>query len=170
MTDNTKHAFPARGGLVALVYLCVWQTSCFAQAQSAPASTQPGPAVFEVRRFVVEGATLITAERIDTALTRVYRGGPDDRRLARGAHCAGIDLCPTRLSLDNTGTSQTGDTRIGAGFQYANLFNRDHVLNVQYITSPTQEDSSGSAGRIRCAGSSSNPDSGRANFSLVWVF
>jgi len=45
------------------------------------------------------------------------------------------------LSLDNTGTPQTGDTRIGAGFQYANLFNRDHVLNVQYITSPTQEDS-----------------------------
>ncbi len=44
------------------------------------------------------------------------------------------------FSLDNTGTPQTGETRIGAGFQYANLFNRDHVLNVQYVTSPTQED------------------------------
>ena len=87
MTDNTKHAFPARGGLVALVYLCVWQTSCFAQAQSAPASTQPGPAVFEVRRFVVEGATLITAERIDTALT-AYIGADrtiDDLHEARTA-------------------------------------------------------------------------------------
>lgn len=44
------------------------------------------------------------------------------------------------LSLDNTGTPQTGDYRIGAGFQHANLFNRDHVLNLQYVTSPTQED------------------------------
>jgi hemolysin activation/secretion protein len=44
------------------------------------------------------------------------------------------------LSLDNTGTSQTGTYRIGAGFQHANLFERDHVLNVQYVTSPSQED------------------------------
>jgi hemolysin activation/secretion protein len=44
------------------------------------------------------------------------------------------------LSLDNTGTPQTGNYRIGAGFQHANLFNRDHVLNVQYVTSPSQED------------------------------
>jgi hemolysin activation/secretion protein len=44
------------------------------------------------------------------------------------------------LSLDNTGTPQTGNTRIGAGFQHANLFDRDHVLNLQYVTSPTQED------------------------------
>jgi hemolysin activation/secretion protein len=44
------------------------------------------------------------------------------------------------LSLDNTGTPETGNYRIGAGFQYANLFNRDHVLNVQYVTSPSQED------------------------------
>ena len=42
------------------------------------------------------------------------------------------------LSLDNTGTPQTGNYRVGAGFQYANLFNRDHVLNVQYVTSPSR--------------------------------
>jgi len=53
-----------------------------------------------------------------------------------------VDQRPYRfsLSLDNTGTDQTGNYRIGAGFQYANLFNRDHVLNVQYVTSPSQED------------------------------
>lgn len=44
------------------------------------------------------------------------------------------------LSLDNTGTPDTGNYRVGAGFQHANLFNRDHVLNVQYVTSPSQED------------------------------
>lgn len=37
--------------------------------------------------------------------------------------------------VDNTGTRQTGNTRIGIGYQHANLFNRDHVATVQYITS-----------------------------------
>jgi hemolysin activation/secretion protein len=42
------------------------------------------------------------------------------------------------LSLDNTGTGETGYFRSGIGFQHSNLFNRDHVLTAQYITSPTQ--------------------------------
>jgi hemolysin activation/secretion protein len=40
------------------------------------------------------------------------------------------------VSLDNTGNRQTGDWRLGASFQHANLFDRDHVLNLQAITSP----------------------------------
>ena len=42
------------------------------------------------------------------------------------------------VSLDNTGTSATGDERLGLGFQHANLFNRDHVLTFQVIGSPTK--------------------------------
>jgi hemolysin activation/secretion protein len=38
--------------------------------------------------------------------------------------------------VDNTGTPNTGNYRIGAGYLNANLFNRDHVLNFQAITSP----------------------------------
>lgn len=41
----------------------------------------------------------------------------------------------TFLTADNTGTPETGRTRLGVGFQHANLFNRDHVGTVQYITS-----------------------------------
>lgn len=44
------------------------------------------------------------------------------------------------LSLDNTGTPETGDYRVGVGFQHANLFDRDHVLNLQYVTSPSKDD------------------------------
>jgi hemolysin activation/secretion protein len=44
------------------------------------------------------------------------------------------------LGLDNTGTSETGEYRVGVGFQHANLFDRDHVLTLQYATSPSQED------------------------------
>ena len=40
------------------------------------------------------------------------------------------------LTLDNTGTSQTGAFRVGVGYQNSNLFNRDHVLSMQYISAP----------------------------------
>jgi hemolysin activation/secretion protein len=48
------------------------------------------------------------------------------------------DSSPSRwsVSLDNTGSSATGYFRTGVGYQHANLFNRDHVFNMQYITSP----------------------------------
>ena len=41
------------------------------------------------------------------------------------------------VSLDNTGTPATGRARLGLGVQYANLWERDHVATLQYITSPT---------------------------------
>lgn len=50
------------------------------------------------------------------------------------------DQKPTRTSvfLDNTGTSETGYYRAGIGYQNANVGNRDQVLNLQFITSPTR--------------------------------
>ncbi len=52
------------------------------------------------------------------------------------------DASPWRVfsTLDNTGTNQTGRTRLGVGLQHANLFNRDHVATAQYITSPEKQD------------------------------
>ena len=44
------------------------------------------------------------------------------------------------LGLDNTGTPDSGEYRVGVGFQHANLFDRDHVLTLQYVTSPGKED------------------------------
>ena len=40
--------------------------------------------------------------------------------------------------IDNTGEPQTGQLRTGIGYQHANLWNRDHVLSAQLITSPTE--------------------------------
>ena len=37
------------------------------------------------------------------------------------------------LSLDNTGTPQTGNNRVGVGFQYANLFNRDPKCDLDFV-------------------------------------
>lgn len=42
------------------------------------------------------------------------------------------------VNLDNTGSDETGQTRLAVGYQNANLGNRDHVLTLQYITSPEQ--------------------------------
>ncbi len=44
------------------------------------------------------------------------------------------------VTLDNTGTAQTGIFRTGMGFQHSNLWNRDHVLSMQYVTSPHDPD------------------------------
>lgn len=40
------------------------------------------------------------------------------------------------LTLDNTGTPQTGRRRLGFTYQHSNLWNRDHVLTLQHQTSP----------------------------------
>lgn len=42
------------------------------------------------------------------------------------------------LTLDDTGTSETGYLRSGVALQHSNLFNRDHTASLQYITSSTQ--------------------------------
>ena len=39
------------------------------------------------------------------------------------------------LTLDDTGTESTGDLRAGLLFSHANLFDRDHLLTLQYKTS-----------------------------------
>src|SRR5258706_6722345 len=48
------------------------------------------------------------------------------------------DENPSRISVfaDNTGTPSTGNYRAGIGYQNANLFNGDDVINAQILTSP----------------------------------
>jgi len=39
-------------------------------------------------------------------------------------------------TLDNTGRPETGKLRLGVGYQHANVGDRDHILTLQYVTSP----------------------------------
>ena len=41
------------------------------------------------------------------------------------------------LTVDNTGTPETGRTRLGVSYRHANLFDVDHVGSLQFQTSPT---------------------------------
>ncbi|MFA6014207.1 MAG: ShlB/FhaC/HecB family hemolysin secretion/activation protein [Gallionellaceae bacterium] len=52
-----------------------------------------------------------------------------------------IDVNPLKafLTFDNTGTPKTGNYRIGAGAQHANIFDLDHVATFNYSTSPEQQ-------------------------------
>jgi len=49
-----------------------------------------------------------------------------------------VDESASRMSitLDNSGTKQTGVLRVGFGYQHANLWNADHVMTLQYVTAP----------------------------------
>jgi hemolysin activation/secretion protein len=121
-----------------------------------------------VGRITVEGNKYFDEENIRASLPALTPGEPlDTARVAselqlanenpvkqttvvlKGADGAGevdaqvrvADQRPYRfsVSLDNTGTPETGEYRIGVGFQEANMWNLDHVLNLQYVTSPSRE-------------------------------
>lgn len=86
-------------------------------------------------RRIGEGAQLVNdnpAKNVNVRLDATDQVGQVDATIRV------TDYEPARYSLfmDNTGNSQTGQLRLGAGYQHANLFNRDHVLNAQVITSP----------------------------------
>lgn len=72
--------------------------------------------------------------------TVLLRGGTEEGLVDAVVRIA--DERPTKFSLtfDNTGTQQTGLYRLGVGFQHANLWNRDHVISGQYVTSPNDPD------------------------------
>lgn len=120
-----------------------------------------------VGRVTIDGNTHFDAENIRRSLPSVKEGEtPNSRDIARnlqltaehpvkqtnvllrsGASEDQVDVNikvtddkPWRLffTLDNSGTSDTGQLRSGVGFQHSNLFNRDHTLTATYITSPTQ--------------------------------
>lgn len=64
-------------------------------------------------------------------------GGKDDEV---DANVIVTDDKPTAwgVTLDNTGSPETGRTRLGVSYRHANLFDKDHVASVQLQISPEQ--------------------------------
>ncbi len=119
-----------------------------------------------IGRVNVEGNKHFNTANVLRSLPSVKAGAvPNSKAIARDLHLAGEhpvkrstvllrstdkpdvtdvnvkveDDKPWRVvfTLDNTGTSDTGHMRAGIGFQHTNLFDRDHTLSAQYITSPS---------------------------------
>lgn len=70
----------------------------------------------------------------------LLQGG--DRNDTTNARLKVVDEKPWKVgvSLDDTGNDQTGNLRLGFLGQHANLFNLDHLLTLQYITTPNHLD------------------------------
>jgi hemolysin activation/secretion protein len=68
--------------------------------------------------------------------TVVMRAGENEGEV--DAVVRASDQPPIRyaVTFDNTGNAQTGPFRVGAAIQHANLFDSDHVVSFQAITSP----------------------------------
>lgn len=69
-----------------------------------------------------------------------FKSGEKDTDLT--AQVKVTDQKPWRVTLggDNTGSGATGDYRMSLGFQHFNLFDLDHIVALQYITSPDHLD------------------------------
>ena len=120
----------------------------------------------KVGKVVVDGNKNFNTENIRLSLPSIQEGQiPNSRDVARNLQMTGEhpvkkttvllrtsdnpeivdvnvkvdDERPWRVvtTLDNTGNGDTGYLRAGIGFQHTNLFNRDHTLSMQYITSPS---------------------------------
>jgi hemolysin activation/secretion protein len=102
-----------------------------------------------VRRSVpalVEGATpnsratgrnlQVAAENPAKQTTVLLRAGEQEREVDAVIKVADERPWKASASVDNTGSAETGKYRFNLGFLHANLFDRDHTLTAQYITSP----------------------------------
>lgn len=119
----------------------------------------------KIGKVVVEGNEHFSKENVRRALPSIKEGEtPNSNEIARNLQVASehpvkqtnvllrsgaseglvdvnvkvTDDRPWRLvgTLDNSGTADTGYWRLGMGYQHTNLFDRDHTLSLQYITSP----------------------------------
>ncbi len=66
--------------------------------------------------------------------------GASDQQGKLNARVEVTDRDPSRFYLwaNNTGSEETGNYRLGAGYQNSNFLGRDHQLNATFTTSPTQ--------------------------------
>jgi len=119
----------------------------------------------KVGKIIIEGNEHFTAQNIRRSVPSLREGTtPNTKEIAesmrlanenpskqsavllRGSEREGLvdatirvaDVNPQRwsASFDNTGNSSTGQTRLGIAYQHSNLFDLDHILTTQYITSP----------------------------------
>ena len=76
------------------------------------------------------------AKKIHLSLQKSDRANEIDAKVAVR------DEKPWRIGVtaDNTGSKETGRSRLGLLFQHANVAGRDHLLTMQYITSPEKVD------------------------------
>lgn len=69
-------------------------------------------------------------------LNVVLKAGDQDDVVDANVIVTDSDPSSWGVSLDNTGSPETGRSRLGFSYRYANLFDADHVASIQYVMSP----------------------------------
>jgi len=88
----------------------------------------------------VSASMNVANENTSKKMTLQLQSGAKEDELIAGVRV--IDERPWKvgLSFDNTGSPSTGNFRLGTLFQHGNLFNRDHILTLQYTVSTAKPD------------------------------
>ena len=78
----------------------------------------------------------LLAEHPTKRTSVVLKAGASDKEVDAVVNIADEKPLKFVATFDNSGTDSTGNYRVGMAIQHSNLFNRDHVGTIQYITSP----------------------------------
>ncbi|MDH5392669.1 MAG: BamA/TamA family outer membrane protein [Gammaproteobacteria bacterium] len=74
----------------------------------------------------------------DKSLQMIFKEGEKQNTIDVELKVADKTPATGYVQLANTGSENSGETRLGLGYQYSNLFNKDHVANINYSTSTEQ--------------------------------
>lgn len=104
-----------------------------ANALNAIPSVRPGTAP---RTKQISRELKLANENPARQMNVVLKGGEKDDQV--DANVIVTDSKPSSwgVTLDNTGSPETGRARLGLSYRNANAFNADHVAGIQYLTSP----------------------------------
>lgn len=73
-------------------------------------------------------------------LNAVLKAGANEDEVDANVIVTDSDPQAWMVSFDNTGSAETGYTRLGVSYRHANRFDEDHVTSLQYVTSPQHPD------------------------------
>lgn len=88
-------------------------------------------------RYMARNQAHVNDHAAKNVVTTIHKSDKDDSLYA---DVRVEDSSPQQvfLTLNNTGTSRTGQWRAGIGYSHTNLFDLDHSITATYTTSPTQ--------------------------------
>lgn len=75
-------------------------------------------------------------ENLSKQTTLLMKTGEQEGEVDATLKVADVKPQKAFVSLDNTGSKESGNYRLGVGYQHANVRNRDELFTFQYITSP----------------------------------
>lgn len=80
----------------------------------------------------------VANEHPDKIMQMVFKEGEKKNTIDVDLKVADKSPHTSYVKLTNTGTDQTGELRLGLGYQYSNLYDKDHITSINFSTSTEQ--------------------------------